>query len=118
MSMKLIRDADQLIGILERGELKIDLSEKIAEAIAKLHHLSEEAPKKKHKASLSLKMKFSAENGVVTITNDTTLTLPKEERRNDIFFTTEDGALSTEHPAQHDMFGGPRVIEGERNTRN
>lgn len=116
-SMKLIRDADTLIGILERGDLKADFSAKICEAVALLHGLSEENPKKKYKAGVALKMKLSIENGVITIDNELSTTLPKKDRRSDIFFSTEEGALSTEHPSQHDMFGGPRVIEGERGIR-
>lgn len=110
--MKLIRDADTLIAVLEQGDLKSDLNDEIAKVVGKLHALSEEDPKKKWGGSLTLKMKFKAENGMVTISNDIASVLPKAPRRMDVFWTTEEGALSTEHPAQHDMFGGPRVIEG------
>lgn len=112
--MKLIRDADTLIAVLEQGDLKNDLNDNIAKVVSKLHALSDEDPKKKFSGSLTLKMKFSAENGMVTISNDISSTLPKVPRRMDVFWTTEEGALSTEHPAQHDMFGGPRVIETSR----
>lgn len=112
--MKLIRDADTLIAVLEQGDLKSDLNAEIAKVVAKLHELSDDNPKRKFSGSLTLKMKFAAENGMVTISNDITSTLPKIPRRSDIFWTTEDGALSTEHPAQTDMFGGPRVIEGRQ----
>jgi hypothetical protein len=112
--MKFIRDADTLIAVLEQGDLKSDLNAEIAKVVSKLHELSDENPKRKFSGSLTLKMKFSAENGMVTISNDITSTLPKIPRRSDIFWTTEDGALSTEHPAQTDMFGGPRVIEGRQ----
>ncbi len=112
--MKFIRDADTLIAVLEQGDLKSDLNAEIAKVVARLHELSDENPKRKFSGSLTLKMKFAAENGMVTISNDITSTLPKIPRRSDIFWTTEDGALSTEHPAQTDMFGGPRVIEGRQ----
>lgn len=110
--MKLIRDADTLIAVLEQGDLKSDLNTEIAKVVSKLHELSDDDPKKKFKGDLTLKMKFQAENGMVTISNDIKSTLPKVPRRMDVFWTTEEGALSTEHPAQTDMFGGPRVIEG------
>lgn len=110
--MKLIRDADTLIAVLEQGDLKSDLNAEIARVVSKLHELSDDDPKKKFKGDLTLKMKFQAENGMVTISNDIKSTLPKVPRRMDVFWTTEEGALSTEHPAQTDMFGGPRVIEG------
>ncbi len=110
--MKLIRDADTLIAVLEQGDLKSDLNAEIAKVVSKLHELSDDDPKKKFKGDLTLKMKFQAENGMVTISNDIKSTLPKVPRRMDVFWTTEEGALSTEHPAQTDMFGGPRVIEG------
>lgn len=112
--MKLIRDADTLIAMLERGDLKGDLNDEIAKLVSRLHGLSDENPKKKFSGSLTLKIKMSAENGMVTVNNDIATTLPKVPRRMDVFWSTEDGALSTEHPAQHDMFGGPRVIEGAR----
>lgn len=110
--MKLIRDADTLIAVLEQGDLKSDLNAEIAKVVSKLHELSDDDPKKKFKGDLTLKMKFQAENGMVTISNDIKSTLPKVPRRMDVFWTTEEGALSTEHPAQTDMFGGPLVIEG------
>lgn len=110
--MKLIRDADTLIAVLEQGDLKSDLNAEIAKVVSKLHELSDDDPKKKFKGDLTLKMKFQAENGMVTISNDIKSTLPKVPRRMDVFWTTEEGALSTEHPAQTDMFGGPRGIEG------
>lgn len=112
--MKLIRDADTLIAVLEQGDLKSDLNAEIAKVVSKLHELSDDDPKKKFKGDLTLKMKFQAENGMVTISNDIKSTLPKVPRRMDVFWTTEEGALSTEHPAQTDMFGGPRVIEGRQ----
>lgn len=112
--MKLIRDADTLIAVLEQGELKSDLNDEIAKVVTRLHELSEDNPKKKFSGSLTLKMKLSVENGMVTISNDIASTLPKVPRRLDVFWSTEEGALSTEHPAQTDMFGGPRVIEGRQ----
>lgn len=110
--MKIIRDADTLIAVLEQGDLKTDLNTEIAKVVARLHDLSEDDPKKKFAGDLTLKMKFKVEGGVVTITNDIKTTLPKVPRRHDIFWTTEDGGLSTEHPNQRDMFGGPRALEG------
>lgn len=112
--MKRINDAATLIAVLEQGDLKSDLNTEIAKVVAKLHELSDDNPKRKFSGALTLKMKFQAENGMVTISNDIASTLPKIPRRQDVFWTTEEGALSTEHPAQTDMFGGPRVIEGRQ----
>lgn len=112
--MKIIREADMLVGVLEQGELKADLSAKIAEVLCELYAMSDEAPKGTFKGSLTLKMKFSVQNNMATINNDISTTVPKRPRRADVFWVTEDGGLSTEHPNQRDMFGGPRAIETSR----
>ena len=36
--------------------------------------------------------------------------LPELKRRTTVYFTTDDGGLSTEHPQQMDLIGGPREI--------
>lgn len=112
--MKIIREADVLVGVLEQGELKADLSAKIAEVLRELYAMSDDAPKATFKGSLTLKLKFSVQNNMVTINNDISTVVPKRPRRTDVFWVTEDGALSTEHPSQRDMFGGPRAIESPR----
>lgn len=112
--MKIINESTVLLGVLEQGELNTDLSAKLKEVISNLYGLSSESPKTKFKGEVTLKMKFEIHNDMVSVTNEITTKTPKVPRRGDVFWATEEGALSTEHPSQRDMFGGPRVIESTR----
>ncbi|MUZ53068.1 hypothetical protein GOZ97_07620 [Agrobacterium vitis] len=112
--MKIINEASVLLGILEHGELNQDLSAKLKEVVGFLRDLSMESPKTKFKGEVTLTMKFEMHNDMVTVNNEIKTKIPKVQRRGDVFWATDEGALSTEHPAQRDMFGGPRVLDGAR----
>ncbi|MGV1768756.1 hypothetical protein ACQZ6B_01140 [Agrobacterium vitis] len=112
--MKVINEASALLAALEQGELNTDLSKKLKEVITILRDLSMESPKTKFKGEVTLKMKFEMHNDMVNVNNEITTKIPKVQRRGDVFWATEEGGLSTEHPSQRDMFGGPRVIESTR----
>ncbi|MDB5582791.1 MAG: hypothetical protein JWR80_7967 [Bradyrhizobium sp.] len=102
--MKTIRDAQILIGMLEQGELNQELSAELNRDLAYLAEMSEENRKATYKGSLTLKLDIEVENGVVHISGNIDSKLPKKPRRSSLFWVTEDGQLSTEHPQQHDMF--------------
>ena len=105
----LIRDPSVLIGSLEGGQLNQALSTEFAQVFRQLYEMSSEDQKKTHKGSVTLKLELSAENGAVTISADIKTATPKQPRPRSFYWITENGELSTEHPRQQDMFGGPRV---------
>lgn len=111
--MKIIRDAQVLLGMLEFGDLNKEVSAKLAETLQTLGDMSEENPKVTYKGNLTLKLDLSVANGMVHINADIATKTPKRPRRSSLYWITEDGGLSTEHPQQHDMFTGPREVAGQ-----
>ncbi|WP_062111093.1 hypothetical protein [Aureimonas sp. AU40] len=110
--MKKIRDVQTVIGLLEDGQLAQDFSDLLQKTLADLKELA--GPKGKAKGSVTLKMDLTAEGGTVTINSDIAAKTPKSGRAASVLFVLDDGSLSTEHPRQMSMFGGPRDIDGER----
>lgn len=111
--MKIVREPQALLGMLEGGEFVGKLQSEMTDTLMKL---SESAgPKGKASGSVTVKLAFKVEAGVVTITPELSSKKPKEEFGPSTFWVTEEGELSTQHPRQADMFGGPREI-GERGT--
>lgn len=108
--MKTIRDASMIIGLLENGELNPAFSSEISETMQKLSEMSEDAPSRTIKGSVSLKLDFEVKDGMVTINSKLESKTPKRPRKSSVFWVLDGGALSTEHPRQHDLFPGPREI--------
>lgn len=114
--MKRIRDAQVIIGMLEGGDLAAQLSTDIGETLTKLKDLGEIMGRKsKVKGKVTLALEFEVEQGAVTVTAAIETKTPKAPRGSSFYWITEDGALSTEHPQQTDMFGAPRDA-GERRS--
>lgn len=109
--MKKIRDAQTIIGMLEGGEVAQALGTEIVETLAKLKELAGDRPKAKTKGSVTLKLDFEVEKNTVEISVDITSKRPKPVRGTSFYWLTDDGALTTEHPQQTDMFTGPRAAE-------
>ncbi|CDZ43061.1 hypothetical protein F4V91_08115 [Neorhizobium galegae] len=115
--MQVIRDAQTLIGMLESGELNQEMSTKLSETLEKLLELSDDRPNVTYKGGVSLKLNLSVKNGMVEINAEIPPpTLPKLPRKSTVYWLIEGGQLSTEHPQQHDMFGGPREIDHSRRS--
>ncbi|KQS90325.1 hypothetical protein [Rhizobium sp. Leaf386] len=114
--MRKLHDFSQIIGLLENGKLNPELSTRTAETLDALHELSEAIDGGKVKGSLTLKLEFTVKDGQVEIQTAFDNKIPKRPRRVSTFWIVEDGALSMEHPRQHDMFGVRPVssTEGER----
>lgn len=108
--MKKIRQATDIIAILERGDLNADLTAEITKV---LEALQEAAPPKGKavKGEVTLKLKFAVEGASVEVESEIASKTPKRPRGRDFYFVTEDAALSTEHPRQSNMFDGPREVQ-------
>lgn len=108
--MKKIRDAQTIIGMLEGGELAAALSTDMQETLAKLKALADaQGPKSRVKGKVSLTLEFAIEGGTVEVLAGIETKVPKAPRSRSFYWVTDDGALSTEHPQQTDMFAGPRL---------
>ena len=57
---------------------------------------------------VTLTIDLEVEGAAATITADITSKRPKPERGSSFYWVMDDGALSTEHPQQINMFSGPR----------
>lgn len=101
--MKKIRDATQIIGMLERGDTAAALTDEITHALTALQ--DQAGQKAKVKGTVSLKLNFTVEGQSVEIEAEIASKLPKAKRGRSFYFLTQDGQLSTEHPQQADMFG-------------
>ena len=96
-----IRDATQLLAMLEDGELAQDLSTEVNELLAKLRDAA--GPKTKAKGSVTLKLNFTVEGVATEIDTEIVVKAPKSKRGKSFYFVTDDG-LSTDHPRQIQMF--------------
>lgn len=114
--MAIIRDPGILIGYLEQGQLHKDFFEKINETVTKLQDLTGDSPKAKAKGSVTLKLDFIVQDGRIEIDADVTTKTPKPPRRTSTLFLTDDAEISTVHPRQHDMFGGPNAVVTTRDS--
>lgn len=111
----IIRDTQTLLGMLESGDLNSEMTETVQTVLKKLAELSGDQPKTSFKGEVSLKLKFTVKNGMVDIDAEIPPPkLPKLPRKTSVYFLTDEGELSTEHPQQRDMFGGPREIDHRR----
>lgn len=108
--MKIVREPQALIGMLEGGEFVRKLQDELTDTLKRVSETA--GPKGKATGSLTIKLALKVEAGMVTITPELTAKKPKEEFGSSVFWVTEEGELSTQHPRQSDMFDGPREIGG------
>jgi hypothetical protein len=104
-----VRDGLQVMAMLERGELGPALSTEITSILQHLNTVA--ADRGKAKGKLKITLSFDVEEGAVRIRADLAQTLPKLARPESLFFITEDGGISTQHPQQTSLFDGPRAVE-------
>jgi hypothetical protein len=108
-----IRDAKTLLTMLESGKVNEDLSAQLTSTIKALLDMSRDNPRGSFKSRVSLHLDLVVEDGGEMVEINPKIPapkLPELKRRTTVYFTTEDGGLSTEHPQQMDMIGGPREI--------
>lgn len=111
--MKTIRDAQVLVGLLEQGEFNQELTSEINRCMKHMGELSEENPKATYKGTVTIKLLIEVEAGEVHIRPEIDDKMPKRPRRSTLFWITDEGELSTEHPRQADMFA-TRDVSKER----
>lgn len=104
--MAKLREAPQIIGALEDGELARDFSAEIRKVLETLREHA--AQKGSASGSVTLKLNFRLEGSSVDIDADFSSVTPKKKRVRSTFFSVSDG-LSTEHPRQVSMFEGENI---------
>jgi hypothetical protein len=89
--------------LVENGQLHGDLSEELRDLVAELHNAAQENSGKA-KGKLALTLSFKLEDGIVEVTGDYSVALPKKTRGRSIFWATPDNYLTQQNPRQRDMF--------------
>lgn len=102
--MKKIRDMTQIIGLLENGEFNPAVSKEAQNTLNDLYEMAETSPGRTFKGSTTITLDFEVKDGTVIVRSDFKSKTPKRPRKVSMFWIVDDGALSTEHPKQHDMF--------------
>ncbi|NTJ46548.1 hypothetical protein G6K93_05910 [Agrobacterium rhizogenes] len=108
-----IRDAKTLLTMLESGKVNEDLSTALTSTIKALYDMAIDNPRGTFKSRVSLHLDLVVEDGGEMVEINPKIPIPKLpelKRRTTVYFTTDDGGLSTEHPQQMDLIGGPREI--------
>lgn len=88
--------------MLEDGELSRDLSAAIKEAIVKTREAV--GRKESGSCSVTLVIGLKLDGDSVEISTDIASKIPKAPRGKTVFFLDREGAITTQHPRQTDMF--------------
>src|SRR5258708_2982802 len=112
MSQKVIRQATELLGVLNRGDDAHDMSIEIE----KVFKAGQDAagPKTKAKGQVTLVLDFEVEGSFLEIRADIKSKVPKIKRGSTAYFLTQNGEITTEHPQQQSFFDGPKEVRTER----
>lgn len=106
--MKVIRQATEILGVIERGDAAHEMTLEIERVLKALQDAS--GPKQKAKGSVTLKLEFEVEGSFLQIKADIASKVPKIKRGSTAYFLTQDGQITLEHPSQTEMFSGPRSM--------
>jgi hypothetical protein len=99
---KEIRDPLTIIGSLERGDVTAALGEEIEKTLKALYDAA--GPKGKAKGTVTLTLAFDVQGQSCGVEAAIASKTPKTKRSTSMFFVTQDGALTQEHPQQIAMF--------------
>lgn len=78
----------------KKGHASREFATRVKELLAELHDMGEGA------GAVALKLTFSAKSGMVDVKVKLTSTHPERKRKSTMFWVTEDGELSLQHPDQ------------------
>jgi len=87
-----------LLGSLQQGELDADASNQLREIVAALH-----GAHGKPKAKMTITLDFELDSGVINISGDYAVKLPRRARGRTIFWATPENNLSRQDPRQAEM---------------
>ena len=99
MNSRPIRRFSEVLGLLDRGAFEDACDAALSEALTTLESL----PKEKGTATITIEMTIAYDTGRIDIEPKIKSKLPEEAFGRTPFWSY-DGALSTQHPSQIDMF--------------
>jgi hypothetical protein len=97
------RSFSTFLPLVENGQLHGDLSQELRNLVAELHTAARENAGKA-KGKIALTLSFKLEDGIVEVSGDYSVNLPKKARGRSIFWATPDNHLTQQNPCQRDMF--------------
>ena len=103
MTVRPIRKFTEMLGLLDRGEFDAKCDEHLAAALQTLDAL----PRGSGKATITLTIAIAYDSGRLDIHPIIKSKLPEEAGFGRTPFWSYDGALSTQHPSQIDLFAAP-----------
>lgn len=106
--MAIVHDGLQIVGMVDDGDLAAEFSTELRRVIAAVKERA--GQKGKAKGTLTMVLTTEQDGGVLLISGDIKVALPKKKRGNGMYWAMPDGAISTEHPQQMNMFSGPRDV--------
>jgi hypothetical protein len=99
MSSRLIRRFSEIIGLVDR-----DFEPKLNSAVQEVVEALVDLPTEKGKASITVTLDFEYEKGMFNLLPNVKVKLPEGQKFRRTPFWAHEGALSTQHPSQIDMF--------------
>ncbi|MDB5522795.1 MAG: uncharacterized protein JWM58_558 [Rhizobium sp.] len=103
---QLLRSFCTMLGLLSRGDFAKKLDEEMKVVLDTLDAM----PNQSGKAKITVEVEFIAELGRLDIKVVHKVKLPETSRFMKTPFWMIEGALSSQHPSQTDMFAGPRPV--------
>ncbi|GBQ69752.1 hypothetical protein AA103196_2300 [Ameyamaea chiangmaiensis NBRC 103196] len=98
----IIRQFSQLVAVAEDGQLNDDLDQEVTDLVAILNDAAA-SRNGKAKGSITLKVDFALDGGIITISTDYAVKKPKVARARSAFWATPDNKLSRRNPKQHEL---------------
>jgi hypothetical protein len=99
MSSRLIRRFSEILGLLDR-----DFEPKLDTAVRELVESLADLPTEKGKGTITVTLDFEYEKGMFNLLPNVKVKLPEGQKFRRTPFWAHEGALSTQHPSQIDMF--------------
>jgi hypothetical protein len=96
---RLIRRFSEIVGLLDR-----DFEPKLDTAVRELVESLVDLPTEKGKGSITVTLDFEYEKGMFNLLPNVKVKLPEGQKFRRTPFWAHEGALSTQHPSQIDMF--------------
>lgn len=106
---QLLRSFCTMLGLLSRGEL----AKKLDEEMKTMLEVLDAMPNATGKGKITVEIEFIAELGRIDLKANFKTKLPETNRFQKTPFWMIEGALSSQHPNQIDMFAGPRPARSD-----
>ena len=99
-----------LVASFEDGQLNSDMTQAVQDLVARLHDVARDRGGSPG-GTLTLKIGFKLDGGVIETKTDFSVNMPKEIRPKSVFWATPNNNLTRSNPRQRDLpLSGPRDV--------